>query len=385
MIRTVCFVTGSRAEYGLVEPVLDLVDIDPGLAMQLAVTGTHLSNEHGYTKRYIKYPSSCDVEMLLSTDTGVGIAKSVAIGVAGFADAFYRLKPDIVFVWGDRFEMLSAAQAALFLGIPIAHMSGGEITKGSIDESIRHAITKMAHIHFVSSLQAAKRVQAMGERNIYRVGHPQIKNIWFLDPKECVLEWAFNLADENIVVLLHPVTNGQEDSKGLVLAVTNSLLKYIPGKDEFGCSVIIIRPNSDKWNSFIDRSLQHFAGAYDEDRVSYYKSLSHREYLSLLNQANVLIGNSSSGLFEAPSLGCAVVNVGDRQLGRECADTVLHCEANTDDCYAALLKALSPEHQIKVKGSAKANQGNAFKPSVIVDTLKNIDLFDITRKSFKDG
>lgn len=337
--RKVCVVTGSRAEYGLLEPVVAALRVEDGFELQLVVTGMHLAPEFGRTVSAIEadgHPIAERVEMLLSSDTPVGVTKSLGLGVIGFADVFDRLRPDVVVLLGDRFEILAAAQAALIANLPIAHIAGGDTTEGAFDEGIRHSITKMAHIHLVTNALAARRVVQMGEHpdRVHVVGSPGLDNLHRiprLAREALARELDFQFRPRNLLITFHPVTLDPGASE----AQLDELLAALDGLGP-DVGLLFTRANADTGgrglNARLDRWLDGRANAKT------FTSLGQRRYLSLMAQVDAVVGNSSSGLYEAPSLGCPTVDIGDRQGGRLAAASVVRC-APTRAAIAAALEA----------------------------------------------
>ncbi|UPU36762.1 UDP-N-acetylglucosamine 2-epimerase [Geomonas paludis] len=339
--RSVCVVTGSRAEYGLLSGVMRAIQQDPDFQLQVVATGMHLSPEFGLTWRAIEgdgFAIDAKVEMLLSSDSPVGIAKSIGLGTMGCADAFDRLKPDILLLLGDRFEILAAAQAALVARIPIAHIAGGDTTEGAFDEAIRHSITKMAHLHLVTNEGAAKRVRQLGENpdHIHVVGSPgidQIRSLKLLSRQELAQDLGFDFMAKNLLVTFHPVT-----------------LEHIPAQQQFqellnaldqlgsGTGIIFTKPNADTDGRGIIAMIDAYVATRPHTRA--YTSLGQLRYLSTMAQVDALVGNSSSGLYEAPSFGKPTVNIGDRQKGRLQASSVVNCEAVAGEIRDAIGQAL---------------------------------------------
>jgi UDP-N-acetylglucosamine 2-epimerase (non-hydrolysing)/GDP/UDP-N,N'-diacetylbacillosamine 2-epimerase (hydrolysing) len=341
MVRNICVVTGSRAEYGLLYWVMKEIQADTDLELLLIVTGMHLSPEFGQTYRVIEadgFSIDARVEMLLSSDTSVGAAKSIGLGVIGFADAFERLKPDIVVLLGDRFEIFAAAQAALLALIPVAHIGGGDSTEGAFDEAIRHSITKMAHLHFVTNGVAARRVRQLGESplHVHDVGSPGLDFIGrlpLLDRQLLENDLDFRFRHRNFLVTYHPVTLDGQNAAGPFQELVTSLGNL---GEEVG--IFITRPNADPGNSAINRLIDEFTAENINART--YTSLGQLRYLSLMAQVDAVVGNSSSGLYEAPSFRKPTVNIGDRQKGRPQAASVINCAANAALISGAIEAAL---------------------------------------------
>lgn len=340
--RRVCVVTGSRAEYGLLSNVMRGIQQDDDLDLLVIATGMHLSPEFGLTWRVIEedgFAIDAKVEMLLSSDSPVGIAKSIGIGTMGCAEALDRLKPDLLVLLGDRFEILAAAQAALVARIPVAHIAGGDTTEGAFDEAIRHSITKMAHLHFVTNEGAAKRVRQLGEdpAHIHVVGSPgidQIRRLKLLSRAELSQELGFTFKEKNLLVTFHPVTLDTMSAKQQFQELLDAL-------DQLGSEtgVIFTKPNADTDGRVIIGMVDDYVATRPHARA--YTSLGQLRYLSAMAQADAVVGNSSSGLYEAPSFGKPTVNIGDRQKGRLQASSVLNCGAVAGEIRAAIGEALT--------------------------------------------
>ncbi len=377
--RKICVITGSRADYGLLYWLLKDIQADPDLTLQVVATGMHLSPEFGLTDRVIDadgFVIDRKVEMLLSSDTPVGVTKSIGLGVIGFADALAELKPDIIVLLGDRFEILAAAQAALIARIPVAHIAGGDTTEGAFDESIRHAITKMAHLHFVTNPEAGQRVRQMGENpeHVYDVGSPGIDYIRRFVPMaraDLERELNFRFRRHNLLVTFHPVTLAE----GASMTQLHELLVALHGLGpEYG--IVFTLPNADTEGRAMIAGIERFAAMHDNVRA--YASLGQLRYLSLMSAVDVIVGNSSSGLYEAPSLKKPTVNIGDRQKGRLAAATVLHCPAERAAIAAALEKALALDCTDAVNP-----YGDGRSSERILAVLKNqADLDGLVRKHF---
>lgn len=325
--QRICVVTGSRAEYGLLHWVLHDLRADPGVDLQIVATGMHLAPEFGLTVREIEadgFVVAWRVPMLVAGDTPASVTRSVGLGVIGMSEALEALAPDVVLLLGDRFEILAAAQACLLHRVPLAHIAGGDVTEGAVDESIRHAITKMAQVHFVTNDEAGRRLRLMGEdpQRVHVVGSPGLDHL-----RRCplldrpALEAALNapLLERNLLVTFHPVTLAGDDGRAQFEALLAALDASGPHT-----ALWFTRPNADTGNRALATRLDEWAAARP-DRTRVYTSLGQQRYLSLMAQVNAVVGNSSSGLYEAPSLGVATVNVGDRQQGRLAASSVLHC------------------------------------------------------------
>jgi len=322
----ICIVTGTRADYGLLSPVVEALKADPFFDVQIAATGMHLSPEFGLTYREIEadgHAINVKVETLLSSDTPAGVAKSTGLGLIGFADAFATLDPGIILLLGDRFEALAAATAALILRIPIAHISGGDVTEGAFDEAMRHSITKMSHLHFVASADSARRVRQLGEdpTHIYQVGDPGLDRLRTMAPlSRAVIESKldFTFRQRNLLVTFHPATLDAMSS-------TQQFEELLAALAELPLDVglIFTKPNADPEGRALIELLDSFV-AGRENAIS-RTSLGHKLYLATMAHCDAVVGNSSSGLLEAPSLGKPSVNVGGRQDGRLRAASVTDC------------------------------------------------------------
>jgi UDP-N-acetylglucosamine 2-epimerase (non-hydrolysing)/GDP/UDP-N,N'-diacetylbacillosamine 2-epimerase (hydrolysing) len=338
--RKICVVTGSRAEYGLLQPVISALNSDERFEMQLVVTGMHLSPEFGYTISVIEddgYEIAERVESLISGDTPAATTKSIGLGVIGFADVFRRLTPDWLIILGDRFEVFAAAQAALVANIPIAHIAGGDTTEGAIDEAIRHGITKMAHLHLVTNELSAKRVRQLGEDpvTIHVVGSPgidAIRQIKLMDREALEKDLGISFKNRNLLITFHPVTLNSSGSVQELEALLSALDNF---GDEIG--LFFTKANADTSGRTINRVFEDWVST--RSNAAAFTSLGQVRYLSLMNEVDVVVGNSSSGLYEAPSLHTPTVNIGDRQRGRLSAASVIHCEPEPLAIYDAINKA----------------------------------------------
>jgi UDP-N-acetylglucosamine 2-epimerase (non-hydrolysing)/GDP/UDP-N,N'-diacetylbacillosamine 2-epimerase (hydrolysing) len=336
--RKICVVTGTRAEYGLLYPLLEKIKSDEDLVLQLIVTGMHLSPEFGLTYREIEtdgFQIAAKVEMLMSSDTPVGIAKSIGMGTIGFADALDRLQPDLMVVLGDRYEILAAAQTAMVAKIPIAHIAGGDTTEGAFDEAIRHSITKMSHLHFVTNEIAAKRVRQMGENpeHIFCVGSPsidQIKNIKLFNKEELEKELDFKFKPRNILVTFHPVTLDQQQP-------AEQFQEILDGVNSFGenLGVLFTKPNADTYGRTLMQMVDEYVARHPQNTCA-YTNLGQKRYYSVIEQVDAVLGNSSSGIYEVPSFKKVTINVGDRQKGRLQVPSVINCLPKKEEIIAAI-------------------------------------------------
>jgi len=342
-LRKVAVVTGSRAEYGLLYWVLHDLRTAAGMELQLIVTGMHLSPEFGMTVGVIEqdgFTIARRVEMLLSSDTPGGVAKSMGLGVMGMSDALEQLQPDVVLVLGDRFEILAAVQACLVHNVPVAHIAGGDTTEGAFDESIRHAITKMSHVHFVTNELSARRVRQLGEdpQHVHVVGNPgldHLKRMTLLNRGALAEALGEPLGQRNLLVTFHPVTLEPDDSErqfGELLAALEATAD--------DTTLWFTRPNADTGGRGISALLDAWAVKH-ASRVHVHLSLGQLRYLSLMAQVDAVVGNSSSGLYEAPSFRIPTVNIGDRQRGRIAPSSVLDCAPERAAIQSTLARALA--------------------------------------------
>ncbi len=383
--RRVCIVTGTRAEYGLLYWLMREVKEDPDLDLQIVATGMHLSPEFGLTYREIEedgFEIDEKVEMLTSSDTPVGIAKSMGLGTIGFADVLARLDPDVLVLLGDRFEILSVAQTALVARIPIAHLHGGEATKGLIDDPIRHALTKLSHYHFVSADPFRERVIQMGEHpdRVFTVGAPGLDNLRrmdLLDRDELEQAIDFELGKKSCIVTYHPVTLSESSP-------VEPFEELLAALDEFAdLRVIFTKSNSDTEGRVINRMIDDYVQAHPE-RSCAFTSLGQRRYLSALHSVDAVVGNSSSGIIEAPAVPVPTVNLGDRQGGRLRAESVIDCEENRERIRDALRQALSPAFRDKIQG-VTSPYGDGHTSLRIKEKLKDVPLGEgVLKKGFYD-
>jgi len=342
--RKICAVTGSRADYGLLLWVLRGIIAAPQFQLQLAVTGMHLASQYGNTWQVIEadgFVIDAKVDIELAGDAPKDIAKSIGLGVTGFGEAFERLAPDLLLILGDRYEILAAAQAAVIANIPIAHIAGGDATEGAVDEVIRHSLTKMAHLHFTTSEPARRRVIQMGEApaRVFNTGSPGLDTLLrtpLLGRVELEQSLGITLLARNFLITFHPATlDGEGAAAAQFDALLAALEQYADGRTRF----IFTRPNSDAGSAAITARLDAWL-AGRTDAVA-YASLGQLRYLSLIAQIDAVIGNSSSGLYEAPSLHKPTVNIGSRQQGRAAAASVITCAPDAGAISAAIGQALA--------------------------------------------
>lgn len=384
MKRKICVVTGTRAEYGLLSCLMKEIQADDSLELQIIATGAHLSPEFGLTYKTIKndgFIINEKVEMLLSSDTSVGVTKSMGLGLIGFADAFSQLSPDIVVLLGDRYEILAATEAALVANIPIAHIHGGELTEGAIDDSIRHAITKMAHLHFVAASEYRDRVIQMGENptHVYEVGAAGIDNIVkipLLTLQELEKCLDFSLGNKFFLVTYHPVT--VENAKR-----ADALQHLFDALDSFPeYRLLITKANSDAGGREINHRLEAYA-ITQKGRASCHTSLGQLRYLSAMKFASAVIGNSSSGILEAPVMKTPTVNIGARQKGRLRFPSVIDCTEEKSAIVDAIRKALSKDFQQSIV-NMKIPHADGKIAVRIKTILRDVPLEGLFQKRFFD-
>ena len=378
-MKKVCVVTGARAEYGLLRWLMEDIQKSPKLDLQIVVTGMHLSPEFGLTYREIEkdeFHIDRKVEMLLSSDTPSAITKSIGLGMIGFADALAQLQPDVVILLGDRYELLAAATAAMVAQIAIAHIHGGETTEGAFDESIRHSITKMAWWHFVAATEYEQRVIQLGEapQRVFNVGALGVDNIIktkLLSKAEVTDKTGIHFRTRNLLATFHPVTLDLNSSHEQFQA----LLDALDGLNDV--NFIFTMPNSDTDGRVIKDMISDFV-SNNRDRSIAFTSMGCLNYLSTLQYVDGVIGNSSSGLIEAPSLRIGTVNIGDRQKGRLKASSVIDCDPTKGSIEQAIVKLYSESFQDHLpavvnpygKGGASGKILDALEQTTLPKTLK---------------
>lgn len=381
-MRKVCVVTGTRAEYGILSHLMHLIANNSNMQLQIIVTNMHLSPEFGLTYKEIEndgFSIDKKVEMLLSSDTSNAIVKSAGLALIGLADAIEDLQPDIILLLGDRYEMLSAATTALLYKIPIAHLHGGEITEGAYDDAIRHAITKMSHLHFTSTEEYRKRVIQMGESpdKVFNVGALGVENVLtnsLMTKQDLEKSIDFNLGEKSVLVTYHPVTlencTAEEQFKNLLNAL-NEFSDY---------KIIFTYPNSDTDGRIIVNLIENFV-QNNPDRAISFSSLGKLRYLSTLQFVRAVIGNSSSGLIEVPSMGIPTLNIGNRQKGRIFAPSVINCDTTLNGIQQGINKVLSEDMKNIAQKKINPYQGKNTSFDII-EVLEKYPLEDITLKSF---
>ncbi len=382
MTKRICIVTGTRAEYGLLRWVMEGIRASHSLELQIIATGAHLSPEFDLTYREIEadgFRIDHKVEMLLSSDTPVGVTKSMGLAMIGFADALHDLNPDLLLVLGDRYEIFAAAASGMIARIPIAHLHGGETTEGAFDEAIRHSITKMAHLHFVAAEDYRRRVIQLGEdpERVFLVGGLGIDNIRKLDLLDRpTLETAldFKLGPRNLLITFHPVTLEQ----GTAADQMAELLAAIETLDD--THLIFTMPNADTDGRELNRMIHDFVARHPE-RAKAFTSLGQVRYLSCVQQVDGVVGNSSSGLAEVPSFRKGTVNIGDRQRGRLKAASVIDCAARRADIRAAIETLYGSDFQ-RCLPQVRNPYGEGGASEKVVDILRRQPFEGLLKKSF---
>lgn len=383
-MKKICIATGTRAEYGLLKPLMEKIGQDPAFMLQVLVTGAHLSPEFGLTYKQIEsdgYKIDAKVEMLLSSDTAEGITKSMGLGMIGYADAFKKLQPDLLVILGDRYEMLSVASTALIYRIPIAHIHGGEITEGAYDDAIRHAITKMSTLHFTSTEAYRNRVIQLGEQpdnvfNVGAIGLDNFKSLTLLSKEQIERDLDIQLKKYNYLVGFHPETLSNES----VEEQFEQLLKAIDTQEN--SFFIFTKANADTNGRIINQMMENYA-QNNPDKAILFNSLGTLRYLSVMKIVTAVVGNSSSGIVEAPSAPTASINIGNRQKGRIQAVSTINCKCSQREIETAFNGVKSVEFQQEVsKVTNPYGNGNASRQ--IVEVLKKTDLSKLNTKSFYD-
>jgi UDP-N-acetylglucosamine 2-epimerase (non-hydrolysing)/GDP/UDP-N,N'-diacetylbacillosamine 2-epimerase (hydrolysing) len=381
-MRKIAIFTGTRAEYGLLYWIIKGLHESADTELQLYVGGTHLSSEFGNTVQQIEqdgFPISARLDFLSSSDTPIDIAKSMGSALVLASETFQRNKPDLLVVLGDRFEAMAICQAAMLECLPIAHIHGGETTEGLIDEAVRHSITKMSHIHFTSTEVYRKRVIQLGEspEKVFNVGAPgidNVKSLALLDRKSLSDSLDFDVMGPFLVVTYHPVTL---DKNGAINAL-NNLLSVLATYSEL--KFIITYPNADTHGRSLIEVLQEFSRRYS-DQVLLVQSLGQLRYISLLKHCELVVGNSSSGLIEAPAFNKPTVNIGRRQGGRLSGDTVINCDEDLLSISRSLKKAMTEDFKVRCDKSHNP-YGNGGSSRKILEIIKDIPLDNLIFKQF---
>ncbi len=386
MSKRVCIVTGSRADYGLLTGLMREIAADPGMELQVVATGSHLSQKFGHTVDVMRaegFKVNAEVPLELEDDSRFAMANAAGQALSGMADAFRQLQPEVVVVLGDRYEIFAAASAALLLGIPIAHIHGGELTLGAIDDALRHAITKMASLHFVAAHDYARRVVQMGEpaERVFEVGAPgidQMRTVSYADAESLGKELGLALFNPLLLVTYHPVTRRSSGDEG---AAMDELLTALERMSD--ARIVITGVNADAGNHIVSERMQNFANRHS-DRVSLHNSLGQARYLGVMRLAGAVVGNSSSGIIEAPALGIPTVNIGTRQSGRLRCYSVIDCEEDAGAIFNAIKKALDPSFRASIAGQPLP-YGHGGAARMMKDVLKTFSAEQLAEpKPFHD-
>lgn len=380
-MRKICVITGTRADYGLLRWVMQGIKDDSELKLQIIATGMHLSPEFGLTYKEIEqdqFQIDRKVEMLISSDTDVGIAKSMGLGLIGFADALHDLDPDLIVVLGDRFEIFAAVSAALVARIPVAHLHGGETTEGSFDEALRHSITKMSHLHFVAAETYRQRVIQLGEnpKNVFLVGGlgiDNIKRLQLLDRVALETSLDFKLGRKNLLITFHPVTLESSTAANQMVELLAALADLVE------THLIFTLPNADTDGRALIKLVEEFVAQHPNARA--YKSLGQLRYLSCIAHVDGVIGNSSSGIIEVPCFKKGTINIGDRQRGRLHAASIINCKPNRESIGLAMKKLYSNSFQ-KSLDQLVNPYGEGGASEKIVNILKRQVDSNIVKKVF---
>ena len=372
MKKKIAVLTGSRSEYGLLKPILKKILVSQQLELNLIVTGMHLSFEHGHTVDEIEkdgFPIRSSVDMLLVGDSPAVTAKSIGIGMIGMTQTLTEIKPDLLMVLGDRSEALVGALSAAIMQIPVTHIHGGELTRGCIDDSLRHCITKLSHLHFAPTLKSAERILAMGEEpwRVHVVGAPGLDSIIgmsFLSREIIFKRFNLDINKKLILVVYHPETIGEHDhykEMKIVLEAVKSLNEQ----------AVIVYPNSDAGYSAVIRAINEYK---EHAQFYWYPSLSQQDYLNLMKESSLMIGNSSSGIIEAPSFYIPVINIGQRQLERERALNIIDVSYDYEAIVTAMHKAESDRFIRSAKKSVNP-YGNGNASIKIINILESIKTY----------
>lgn len=380
----ICIATGTRAEYGLLKPLISAIDNDINFKLQILATGAHLSPEFGLTYQVIEkdgFKIDKKVEMLLSSDTSTSIVKSMGLGMIGFAEALYELSPDILVILGDRYEMLSIASSALIFNIPIVHIHGGEITEGAYDDAIRHSITKMSHLHFTSTEEYKNRIIQLGEnpKNVYNVGAigiDSIKNLPLLSKEELEKDLNIKFKEFNYQVTFHPSTLDKESPENQFQILLNAI------ELQENSFFVFTKSNADTGGRIINQMIDDYVNKNSQKAIA-FTSLGNLRFLSLVKICDAIVGNSSSGIIEASSLKTATINIGNRQKGRIQANTVVNTSVDIKEISQAFELIKSSEFKLRIKkGINPYGEGNATNQ--ILNILKNMDIHSFQTKPFFD-
>ncbi|MEZ8779122.1 UDP-N-acetylglucosamine 2-epimerase [Vibrio splendidus] len=384
-MRKICVVTATRAEYGLLKCLLEDIKSDSALELQLISTGSHLSPEFGLTNQQILddgFVVNKTVEILLSSDTPVGVSKSMGLAQISFSEAFDELKPDIVVVLGDRYELIPIVSSANIARIPVAHLSGGELTEGAIDELIRHAITKLSQLHFTAMDEYSTRVIQMGEQpeRVFTVGEVGLDNLLrmqLMSKDEFENSISCKLKERNLLFTYHPETTQD------IAEVERDFREILSALDTLEHTLVIFtKANADVGGRLINKMIDEYVAENPEKAIE-FTSLGQLRYLSALQYMDAVVGNSSSGIVEAPSFKLATINIGNRQKGRVRANSTIDVSVNKADLTSALAEVYAPEFMASLKHIVNPyGRGNSSEK--VVQTLKTVELSSLKTKQFYD-
>lgn len=378
-----CVVTGSRAEYGLLAPIILSASQREEFDLSVIVTGAHLSPEFGYTANEIEKDGieiDRKIEILLSSDSNIGVCKAVGLAVISFAEALDQINPDVLLVLGDRYEIFAATTAAMLIGIPIAHCHGGELTQGAYDDSLRHSITKMSELHFVANDVYRKRVIQLGEKpsrvhNVGGLGVDCITSVKILERDMLGKSLGFDLRDRNFLITYHPLTMDKDGG----MKELDALLEALETVNDIG--LVFTMPNGDNVSRRIAAKIERFCKKRNNARI--YSSLGQQRYYSCLHHFDGVIGNSSSGIAEAPSFRTGTINIGDRQKGREFASSIISCRGDTLEISKAIEMLLSKDFQQQLE-FCKNTYGESGASEKILKVLSEYKFERFKRKEFHD-
>ncbi len=382
-MKKICVFTGTRADYGLLQPLMAEIKNDSDLDLKILVSGTHLSPEYGMTYKHIEadgYAIDEKSEILLSSDTSTGLCKSIGLGVIDYAGVLTRLEPELLVALGDRFEAFALVTAALACNIPVAHIHGGELTVGAMDDAFRHAISKMSHLHFTCTEEYRKRVIQLGEHpdrvfNVGGLGVENIKKLPLIPEPELKKQVGLAAQDQFFLVTFHPATLESHKTKNHLKNLF-SALSHEKFKD---FKIIITKANADKTGRTINHMIDTFIRQRTDQVVS-FTSMGQIRYLSAMKYAAAVVGNSSSGILEAPAFKVPVVNIGKRQLGRICAGNVISCPCRVEDIISSIEKAISMAFKTSIQSMT-----NPFEKPGTARNIKNIiKTFDLEKITFKE-
>ena len=385
--RKICIFTGTRAEYGLLKPLIDELKVESSVELQLIISGMHLSPEFGLTYKEIDtngFSAVEKVEMLLSSDTSIGVSKAMGLGMISYSEALDRLKPDLLIGLGDRFELFSAVSAALVLRIPVAHIHGGEVTSGAYDDAFRHSITKMSHLHFACTETYKNRIIQLGENpksvfNVGALGLDNIKGIKLLSKAELEKSLSFKLDKPFFVVTFHPVTLESNSAEKQVSELIEALDKFQNHK------IIFTKPNADNDGRIIIKLINEYV-SQNKMRVKAFESLGQLKYLSTLKYTEIMIGNSSSGIIEMPYFKKPTINIGDRQKGRIFPKSVIKCEPKSKSIVEAVNRGFDKRFkedinkEVNIYGDGRA--AGRIKKIIMTTNLTRLikkDFYDIVK------